>query len=155
MKFNGSIDIKQSLEKVAELFADPVNLKEYQEGFEKKKLLEGNAGENGAISKMYYRNGKHKLELTETIINNDLPHSFEAIYHHKHMDNSMKCTFTKLENGQTRYETTVEYTRIDWVMPRLIALLFPGMYKKPARRWMENFKLFAEKTEKAFSSNLN
>ena len=145
MKFNGSIDIKQSKEKVAEFFADPAYLKEYQEGFEKKELLQGEAGQNGAISKMYYRNGKYEMVLTETIINNNLPDSFEALYHHKHMDNTMKCTFTELENGMTRYETDVEYTRIDWVMPRLIAILFPGMYKKPARRWMENFKSFVEK----------
>lgn len=145
MKFNGTIDINQPLEKVAAYFADPAYLKEYQEGFEKKELLKGEAGKEGAISKMFYRNGKHEMVLTETIISNNLPHSFEALYHHKHMDNTMKCTFTELEGGATRYETKVEYTRIDWVMPRLISILFPGMYKKPAQRWLENFKSFVEK----------
>ncbi|MEP1034996.1 SRPBCC family protein [Ekhidna sp.] len=145
MKFNGSIDIKQSRDKVAELFADPAYLKEYQEGFEKKELLKGDAGKEGAISKMYYRNGKHEMVLTETIISNNLPDSFEALYHHKHMDNTMKCTFTQLEDGVTRYDTEVNYTRINWVLPRLIAILFPGMYKKPAQRWLENFKNFVEK----------
>ncbi len=145
MKFNGSIDINQPLEKVAELFANPNYLKEYQEGFEKKELISGEVGEEGAISKMYYKNGKHEMVLTETIVSNKLPHSFEAFYHHKHMDNTMKCTFTPLENGGTRYETAVVYTRINWFIPRLIAILFPGMYRKPARRWMENFKNFAEK----------
>ncbi|WP_421763125.1 SRPBCC family protein [Ekhidna sp.] len=145
MKFSGSIDINQSQEKVADFFADPAYLKEYQEGFEKKELLEGEAGKEGAVSKMYYKNGNHEMVLTETITKNDLPHSFEAFYHHKHMDNTMKCTFTKLRDGQTRYATEVVYTRIDWVMPRLISILFPGMYKKPARRWMENFKSFVEK----------
>lgn len=147
MKFSGSIDINQSQEKVAKFFADPTYLKEYQEGFEKKELLEGEAGKDGAVSKMYYKNGNHEMVLTETIIKNELPHSFEAFYHHKHMDNTMKCTFTQLEDGSTRYETDVEYTRIDWVMPRLIAILFPGMYKKPAQRWMENFKNFVEKNK--------
>ncbi len=145
MKFNGSIDIKQSLEKVTELFADPAHLKEYQEGFEKKELVKGDAGKEGAISKLYYKNDKHEMVLTETIISNNLPHSFEALYHHKHMDNTMKCTFTELDNGLIRYTSEVEYTRINWVLPKLIAILFPGMYKQPARRWMENFKSFAEK----------
>ncbi len=145
MKFNGSIDINQSLEKVADLFADPAYLKEYQEGFEKKELLKGEAGKDGAISKMYYKNGKHEMVLTETIISNKLPHSFEALYHHKHMDNTLKCTFIELENGLVRYTSEVEYTRINWVLPKLMAILFPGMYKKPARRWMENFKSFVEK----------
>ncbi len=144
MKFTGSIEINKPLELVAKLFADPNHLGEYQEGFEKKELVSGNAGEEGAVSKMYYKQGKHEMELTETILSNHLPNSFEAFYHHKHMDNTMKCTFTDL-GGKTRYETEVEYTRINWVMPRLIAILFPSMYRKPARRWMHNFKLFVEK----------
>ena len=145
MKFSGTIDINQPVEKVAAFFADPTYLKEYQEGFEKKELLEGEAGKEGAVSKMYYKNGKHEMVLTETIVSNNLPHSFEAFYHHKHMDNTMKCTFTSLDNGMTRYVTEVEYTRINWVLPRLIAILFPGMYKKPAQRWLDNFKEFVEK----------
>jgi len=108
-------------------------------------LISGEEGKDGAISKMYYKNGKHEMELTETIIANKLPNTFEAFYHHKHMDNTMKCTFTVLNTNLTRYETEVEYTRINWVLPRLIAILFPSMYKKPAKKWMNNFKEFAEK----------
>jgi len=145
MKFKGSIDINQSLEKVTSLFIDPKNLKEYQEGFDRKELISGEEGKDGAISKMYYKNGKHEMELTETIVSNKLPYTFEAFYHHKHMDNTMKCTFTALDNNLTRYESEIEYTRINWFLPRLMAILFPGMYKKPAKRWMDNFKEFAEK----------
>ena len=36
MKHKGFIDIDQSLDKVTQLFADPSNLKEYQDGFIKK-----------------------------------------------------------------------------------------------------------------------
>ena len=145
MKFKGSIEINQPIEVVAKLFADPNNLKEYQEGFEKKELVSGSEGEDGAVSKMYYKQGKHEMELTETITSNRLPNSFEAFYHHKHMDNTMKCIFTDLGGNKTRYDTEVEYTRINWVMPRLMAILFPGMYKKPAQRWLNNFKTYVEK----------
>ena len=145
MKFKGHIDICQPREIVTKFFADPAYLKEYQEGFQRKELISGHEGHNGAISKMYYKNGNHEMELTETIISNKLPDTFEAYYHHKHMDNTMKCTFTVLESGLTRYESEVEYTRINWFLPKLIAILFPGMYKKPAKRWMNNFKEFVEK----------
>lgn len=147
MKFEGQIDIDQSIDVVTKYFADPQYLGEYQEGFVKKELEEGTSGENGAVSKMYYENGKHKMVLTETIIKNNLPDSFEAFYHHQHMDNTLKCEFQKLGENKTRYITKVDYTRIDWFMPRLIAILFPGMYKKPAQKWLENFKRFAESQE--------
>lgn len=148
MKFKGFIDINQPQDLVARLFADPKYLGEYQEGFVKKELISGELGQDGAVSKMYYKNGKHVMELTETIKANRLPATFEAHYHHKHMDNTMKCTFTSIGKNQTRYESEIEYTRINWVMPRLMAILFPGMYRKPAQRWMENFKVFTEKQPK-------
>ena len=147
MKFEGHIDIQQSIEIVTQLFADPQYLGEYQEGFVKKELISGTAGQKGAVSNMYYQHGKHKMELKETILKNELPGAFEAFYHHKHMDNTMRCTFEEIGDQQTRYSWKVDYTRINWVMPRLIAILFPGAYTKPAKKWMENFKQFAESFE--------
>ncbi|KZS42541.1 hypothetical protein AWE51_03610 [Aquimarina aggregata] len=144
MKYKGSIDINQPLAIVTALFADSKNLVKYQDGFQKKELIKGTEGQDGTVSKLYYKSDKHEMELTETIIANRLPHTFEAFYHHKHMDNTMKTTFTALSDEQTRYETEVEYTRINWVMPKLIAILFPSMYRKPGERWMKNFKTLAE-----------
>lgn len=145
MKFSGFIDINQPVEKVAEIFANPDNLKEYQDGFVKKELVEGKEGEVGAVSTMYYKYGKRDMVLTETITANQLPHGFEAFYSHKHMDNTMKCMFTALSENETRYEYEFEYTRINWVMPKLIAILFPSMYRKQGEKWMRQFKEFADK----------
>ncbi len=145
MKHKGAIEINQTLEKVAALFSDPRNLKEYQDGFVKKELISGEQGEVGSVSKMIYKHGKQDMILTETITKNELPHSFEAYYHHKHMDNTMKCNFTALDDKTTKYEFEYEYTRIDWIMPRLMAILFPSMYRKPAEKWLRQFKDFAER----------
>jgi len=130
---------------VTELFIDVDNLKEYQDGFIKKELIKGNAGENGAISKMNYKYGKRDMILTETITNNNLPNSFEASYHHMNMDNTMKCTFIEINENQTRYEYEFEYTRINWVLPKLMTILFPSMYRKQGEKWMKQFKEFVEK----------
>lgn len=145
MKFKGSIDINQPLKKVAELFADPQYLGEYQDGFLKKELLSGIEGKDGAVSKMYYKSGKREMILTETITANRLPHSFETSYHHKHMDNTLKCTFTSLGATQTRYQTEGEYTAFRGFLPKLMAYLFPKMFERQAQKWLDNFKAFAEK----------
>jgi len=144
MKFTCTIEIEQTLEKVAQLFADPKYLGNYQPGFISKEIIKGSSGQNGAISKMYYKQGKGKMELTETIVDNNLPHSFFATYHHKHMDNTMKCSFTALSTTRTRYTSEIEYTAFRGVLPKLMAFLVPGLFKKQVQKWLNNFKLFAE-----------
>ncbi|MEI8004895.1 MAG: SRPBCC family protein [Bacteroidota bacterium] len=146
MKFKGSIEIDRPQARVAELFADPGNLKEFQDGFIKKVLVSKQAGEEGAVSKMYYKFGKRDMELTETVIENRLPDSFLASYHHKHMDNTMKSTFVALGENKTRYDYEVEYTRVSWVIPKLMITLFSAMFKKQSDKWMNQFKAFAEKS---------
>ena len=145
MKYKGSIEINKPIELVTRLFADSKNLKEYQDGFVRKELISGQDGENGAVSKMYYQYGNRDMILTETVLNNNLPVSFEAFYHHQHMDNTMKCQFKAMGPNLTKYEYEFEYTRISWVMPKLMAILFPGMYRKQGDKWMRQFKEFVEK----------
>ena len=144
MKFKGAIDINKPRALVTQLFLDPNHLKEYQDGFQKKELQSGQEGHNGAISKMYYKYGKHDMILTETVLSNNLPDSFEAFYHHKHMDNTMKCTFTSIGANKTRYEYEIEYTRMSWFMPKMMAILFPSMYRKQGEKWFKQFKAFVE-----------
>lgn len=145
MKFTCTVDIDKPREKVAQLFADPKYLTNYQDGFISKELLEGEAGQNGAISKMLYKQGKGQMELTETIVENNLPENFHAHYHHKHMDNTMHSQFIALSDTQTRYISEIEYTAFRGVLPKLMALLVPGLFKKQVQKWLQNFKVFVEK----------
>lgn len=144
MQINGSIIINKPRNLVVSLFEDPKNLAEYQDGFIRKELLSGGEGQDGSKAKMHYKQGKRAMVLTETVLRNMLPDSFEAHYHHKHMDNTMKSTFVALSEQQTRYDYQVHYTRISWLLPKLIALIYPGMFRKQVEKWMKQFKAFAE-----------
>ena len=145
MKFNGSIDIKLPREKVVELFTDPNNLKEWQDGFVGLEVLSGEEGADGSKTKLFYQTGKRKMELIETITANRLPDAFEAEYHHVHMDNTLKVTFTALSENETRYDIEGEYTAVRGFVPKILMKLFPGMFKKQPQKWMDNFKAFAER----------
>lgn len=145
MKFIGSVEVNRPLGMVSDLWANPDNLGEFQEGFVRKELVSGNEGEDGAVSKMFYSNRGREMELTETVVANHLPETFEAHYHHSHMDNTLKTTFTALSENVTRYEAEGEYLAFRGFVPRLMARLFPGVFARQAQKWMDNFKEFAER----------
>ena len=147
MKFKGFQLIAKPRSEVIRYFSDPKYLENYQDGFVKKERVSGQEGMVGSVSLMYYKQGKRDMELTETITSNNLPESFEANYHHIHMDNTMKCVFVEINAENTRYEYEFDYTRINWFMPKLIAILFPGMYRKQGEKWMRQFKDFVEKQQ--------
>lgn len=145
MKFSGFVDIQKPQKLVAEYFANPEYLKYYQDGFQRKEPVSGTMGEEGSVSKMYYSMGKKEMELRETILTNQLPEYFEAFYHHAHMDNTLQCRFIPLDENNTRYEYTFEYTRVSGFMPRLMMFFYPAMFKKHGEKWMLQFKEFVEK----------
>ncbi|MBX2817676.1 MAG: SRPBCC family protein [Saprospiraceae bacterium] len=144
MKFAGFVDIAKDRETVVRLFRDPAHLGEYQEGFVRKEALSGKPGAVGARSRLHYAYKDRSMELEETIIENNLPDHFAAFYSHQHMDNTMHCEFEALDEHTTRYHYAFEYTRINWIMPKLMAILFPSMYRKQGEKWQQNFKEFVE-----------
>ena len=145
MKFTGSVDINLPRQAVADLFADPDNRSEYQDGFERWESVSGTPGEDGAVSKLYYSNRGRAMVLTETITANRLPETLEPFYEHSRMDNTLKTTFTALDENRTRYEIAGEYTALRGFMPNLMARLFPRLFTKQAQTWLDNFKEFAER----------
>ncbi len=143
-KITGSIIINKPIDVVTELFLDPSNLKEYQDGFVKKELRSGQDGEEGCVSTLYYKYGNQDMIMTETVVSNKLPDSYKAFYHHQHMDNTMKCSFTMVDDTSTKYDYEYEYTRINWIIPKLISIFFPSMYRKQGQKWIDQFKEFVE-----------
>jgi uncharacterized membrane protein len=140
MKFTCTIDINCDRKKVAEIFSNPDNLKHFQEGFKSFEYLEGIPGQKGATKRLVYE----KLELIETILVNNLPDEFMALYEHKHMTNTMRVEFIDLGDHKTRYNSEIHYTKFNGVFIKIIAKLFPGMFKKQVLKWMHLFKDYVE-----------
>ncbi|WP_452598605.1 SRPBCC family protein [Pontimicrobium sp. MEBiC01747] len=141
MKFTCSVDINASIDKVQSIFLDTSTLKYYQDGFKSKTLISGNEGEKGSKSKIIYE----KLELIETILNNNLPEEFLALYEHKHMTNTMRVVFSSIANNDiTRYTTEIEYINFNGLFIKVIAKLFPGLFKKQVQKWLNQFKRYVE-----------
>jgi len=146
MKFTCSVTINAPKEKVASYFVNPEYLKEYQDGFLRKELISGQQGQVNSISKMYYKQGKGEMKLTETIQVNLLPNDFMAQYHHKFTDNTMKSVFTAVSKTETRYDAEIQYTAFRGFMVNVMVFIAPSFFKKQVEKWMQNFKVYVEKS---------
>ena len=144
LKFTCSVEINKPKESVASYFADPQYLGYYQDGFIGKKLISGNEGDEGAISDMFYKYNNQKMVITETIMSNQLPDYFRGLYTHEHMDNFMISRFVVIDKDWTRYEAEIEYIEFRTFYIKILAKLFPSMFKKQVQKWLDNFKHFVE-----------
>jgi uncharacterized membrane protein len=147
MKYTCIIDISLPIDKVVQLWKDENNFKEWQDDFESIEHLSGIPNTKGAKSKIIFQ-GKRRIELLETIISADLPKNKTALYEHIHMTNTQTTRFKTIEDNRTRYISEVEYTKFNGIMIKLMAKLFPGKFKEQSQKWMNQFKEFAEKTDK-------
>jgi len=142
MKFKSPVIIKQNKNKVADIFCNPELQHHFQDGFKSKTLISGVEGENGAKSKMVYE----KLELIETILENKLPDSFYALYEHKYTTNTMRVQLTDLADGSTQYDSEMDYTQLNGFFIKMMAKIYPGMFRKQVEKWMNQFRAYCEKS---------
>lgn len=144
MELRNQIQINAPREFVASYLRRSDHFDKWQDDFQSATLLSGDKSQEGAKTKMLYKFGKSDMELIETIRNNNLPHSFEALYEHKHMDNTMLSTFDDAGDNKTLYSTQVNYIEMKGLMIKIMAKLFSGKFKKGPEKWMQQFKSFVE-----------
>ncbi|MEM7454086.1 MAG: SRPBCC family protein [Planctomycetota bacterium] len=138
-----SIDIDLPRDKVIELFDDPDNLFKWQNGLQSFDHVSGEPGQPGAVSRMVYLNGKHRIELMETITVRNLPDEFSGIYAWGGGSNTLVNKFIELAPDRTRWESTCTYT-MKSLMLKFMGFFFPGMFKEQNMKFLRNFKAFAE-----------
>ena len=79
MKYKCEIVINLPITDVVELWSNETYFKHWQDGFQSIEIIEGEAGEIGAKSKILLQQGKRKMVLMETIISNKLPVEKKAL----------------------------------------------------------------------------
>lgn len=144
MKFTCQVEVNLPLERVVQLQQDPSFYGEWQDGFVGIEHLSGEPGGVGSQSRLRYQIGKRELILDETILVND-PTEFRGLYEAREMTNTMTNRFRSSESGGTVWQSEIEYTKFNGMMPRLMAKLFPGMFRKQTQKWLDQFKEFAER----------
>jgi hypothetical protein len=94
------------------------------------------------------------MELLETITLNRLPDEFSAHYKHSAMENTMTSRFVEIDGGAaTRFECEVEYTKFNGVLPKVMGLLFKGVFRRKSKKGFDQFKAYAEQGERLPSAD--
>jgi len=125
-------------------FLNPDNLVHWQDGFISKKELSGDSMQAGAVAEFRYLMGKNELTLYETVIRNDLPHSFLAEYECDPTLNTMLTSFYAIDKNTTEISSEVEYLRFTGMILAIMKTIFPWVFKKQVQKWLNNFKRFVE-----------
>lgn len=142
MKYTQTITINLPREEVVKKFSNPENLKHWQRGFIFMKPINGELGKEGSQNLLKYKMGKREIEMTETILNNDLPNEFDATYEAKGVYNIQRNKFIAEENDKTKWVSDSEFKFSGFM--KIIGFLMPGAFKKQSLQYMEDFKAFAE-----------
>ncbi len=145
MKYTCTVEIPLNRNKCIDLWLDESQYKEWQDGFQYKKWIEGEPNQLHSKSEILIISGKRKIELEEYILDNDLPSSIMGKYDHVHMTNTQKISFEVISPDATLIQSEVEYTAFHAFLPRMMAKLFPGMFKKQSQKWLDQFKILAER----------
>ncbi len=148
MKYSNEIEINLSRTKVIELFDNPDNMPKWQKGFISFEHVSGDAGQEGAKSRLKYNMGKKggKVEMIETILSRNLPDEFSATYEAPGVFNQIENRFIEVSSDKTKWLSNNVFKFSSFKM-KFFGFLMPSAFKKQSYQFMKDFKAFAEAGE--------
>ena len=143
MKYTVEIIINLPRKTVIEKMDNPQNLKHWQKGLINYEVIEETPGQEGAKMKLDYKMGKRDMSLIETIIKRNFPDEFHATYNTKGVHNIQNNYFEEINETKTKWTSESEFQFSGFGM-KLMGWLMPGAFKKQSKKYMQDFKNFAE-----------
>lgn len=142
------IEIQAPIDKVFKLFIDKDKFPEWKIGFINYEPISGLPGEEGAITRLTYKN----YCMIETILKKNIPGLYTAAYEFVQNNRTMmKHTavhkFTPLTTNKTAIEVASEVTEVNNFMMKIFMKIFPNAGKKQLEDQMKHFKILAEKNK--------
>jgi hypothetical protein len=139
--------IHKSPEEIATTFEKNRGIALWFRGFVHYKILQGDAGKQGTTAILTVQKFGKVIDLTETIVESEFPHSYEKSYETKDFQNyiSVKLKIQPIDSYKTKVVGTVYYKltgRLKW-----IAFFFPFLLKRNLLKIAQNFKEFLEDTK--------
>ena len=142
MKYQESIIINAPKEQVAE-YLHPKYAFEWMEGLQQYELTTGEWDEEGAVAEMRFKTGKREMNMTETLIDNQMPDEKTMTYDAKNVHNIVRNILETVDGNKTKYINDQEFQFSGFFM-KAMGFLLPGLFKKQSRKYLKDFKAFVE-----------
>lgn len=126
MKYQQQIIVRIPRKEFIDKFSDPENFPLWQRGFLSFNQISGELGSEGSTNMLKYRMNNRKIEMTETVLRNELPEAFSATYEAKGVYNIQHNYFREI-NGNTEWTSESEFQFSG--MMKIIGALMPGAFK--------------------------
>jgi len=142
MKYTVEIDIDLPRQRVVDLFDNPENMYEWMTGLQDVKPIEGDFGQEGAQVELHFKIGKREMVMTETVTSRNLPDDISGTYKMGTTLNIQRTRFVEVSEHSTRMISENEFQMkgafkvLGWIMP--------GLFKKQTKKYLTDFKTFAE-----------
>lgn len=142
MKYQVTVDIDVPRERVVALFTDRGNYEKWQPALVLCEHLEGEVGKVGSKTKVVHKMGRKKVEMLETIEQQNLPETQTLTYVAGSVWNQVTNRFDAIDDSRTRLTMDSEFQCQGFM--RVLARIFPGAFKKESLKHLRRFKEYAE-----------
>ncbi|AWI26111.1 SRPBCC family protein [Flavobacterium pallidum] len=143
MRYTLSNTIEKPLAEVVRRFQDPEGVKHWMEGLQKIEPQSGTPGEVGAKTDFYFLHRNKEMKISETILEQNMPHQMKFAYRSPMGYNEVEMVFEKISDHSVK-QTSNSYFQFKGLM-KIMAFLFTPMFKKQSMKYMTAFKNYVEK----------
>jgi len=143
MKFKQELMINRPRNEVWMAFTHAEYLKKWQPTLIRVELVNGEPGQEGAVSRLTYREREREFTLVENINRCIQPDQFDVTYENEFTSNPMKNKFIEQGEIETLWIVEAEYK----FKTLLMKILGPGMKKNYVARTLGDMERFKEMVE--------
>lgn len=139
MKFRTEIIITNSLHEVTKLFADQDNNQYWQSTFVRMQKHNFDASR----SVHFYKINGRMIEVNIQVLENNLPQNYRVYCEMHGLVQKVNHIFSTHSQHQTKWVMETEFIAESLIL-KVFMLLLPGIFRKNARNYAQDFKKFAE-----------
>lgn len=143
MKYESKIILKKSLAEVMKCLLNKNNMKFWMKGFKSYEIQEGDFFQTGSLALLTLDAGIKEIQMTEKILESDLPFSYKATYEAQGVTNTVSNVF-EIVDEETTLWTQVSEFKFKSLAVRTFSSLVVSVFKNISQSTLSGFKSFLE-----------